>query len=118
MPDTLLLDTLTWDLVVDASGNIARASEPYALAQDAASAIKLFEGELWYNVVPGVPYWTQILGASPPPLSLMRAKFEAAALTVPNVTKAKCLITSVVDRIVGGQVQVTNAAGQISQAVF
>jgi hypothetical protein len=118
MPDTLLLDTLTWDLVVDINGNIARAGEPYAQAQDAASAIKLFESELWYNVIPGTPYWTQILGTSPPPLSLMKAKFEAAALTVPGVVKTKCLITTFTDRVIGGQVQVLNAAGQTSQATF
>lgn len=118
MADTLLLDTLTWDLVVDLSGNIARAGDPYSQAQDAASAIKLFIGELWYNTVPGTPYFEQILGASPPPLSLMKAKFEAAALTVPGVVKAHCIITSFTDRIIGGQVQITNAAGQVSQATF
>lgn len=118
MADTLLLDNLTWDLVVDINGNIARAGDPYSLAQDAACAIRLFAGELWYNIVPGTPYWEQILGASPPPLSLMKAKFEAAALTVPGVVTAKCFITQFTDRTIGGQVQVTNAAGQTSQASF
>lgn len=118
MAATLLLDTLTWDLVVDINGNIAKASAPYALAQDAASAIKLFKGELWYNVVPGVPYWQDILGASPPPYSLMKAKFEAAALTVPGVVEAKCIISSFSHRNIGGQVQVTDTFGNISAAAF
>jgi hypothetical protein len=39
-----LPDRSTWDLVLGASGNIAEASAPYALAQDAASAIQLFAG--------------------------------------------------------------------------
>ena len=43
---TLLLTTDAWDLTVDVSGNIAVADEPLALAQDAASAIRLFAGEL------------------------------------------------------------------------
>lgn len=34
MASTLLLDTLAWDLAVDAAGNIAVATEPYSLAQD------------------------------------------------------------------------------------
>ena len=51
---TLLLDPLKWDLVVDAAGNIAVASPPYALAQDAASSIKLFSGECYYDTSIGV----------------------------------------------------------------
>lgn len=118
MAATLLLDTRLWDLVVDINGNIAKAAEPYALAQDAASAIKLFQGELWYNTAPGIPYWGEILGSSPPPFSLMKAKFEAAALTVPGVVEAKCVINSFTHRNISGQVQVTDTAGNISAAAF
>lgn len=116
--DTLLLDRTKWDLVIDASGNIAMASAPYALAQDAASAIKLFLGELWYDVSQGVPYWGEILGQSPPPIALIKAKFEAAAKTVPGVVTAKCFITSFTERTIGGQVQVTDVLGNISTAAF
>jgi hypothetical protein len=35
--------------VLDAEGNIAVASEPYSLAQDAASAIKTFAGEVFWD---------------------------------------------------------------------
>lgn len=115
---TLLLDTVAWDLVTDAVGNIAVASDPYSLAQDAASAIRLFQGELYYDTAQGVPYWASILGASPPPISLMRTKFVAAALTVPGVVKAQCFITSVLDRRVTGQVQVTDKNGNITAAAF
>jgi hypothetical protein len=117
MPSTLLLDTQNWDLVTDISGNIAVAAEPYALAQDAASAIKLFQGELWFDVSIGVPYWSLILGLSPP-VALMKSKFKAAALTVPGVASAVCYLSSIVDRVVGGQVQVTSATGQTSAASF
>lgn len=115
---TLLLDTVSWDLVLTANGDIALASEPYSLAQDAASAIRLFQGELWYNTIPGVPYWASILGKSPPPLALMKAKFEEAALTVPGVVATRCFIESVVGRRVTGQVQVTDQAGLITGAAF
>jgi len=57
--DTLLLDLDNWDLTVDAAGNWAVASPPYAIAQDVASAIKTFQlqagpndpvlGECWYD---------------------------------------------------------------------
>lgn len=117
MADTLLLDTVTWDLVLDISGNIALASDPYSMAQDAASAIRLFEGELWYNTVNGVPYWTAILGRAPP-LSLIKAKFIAAALTVPGVVAAQCFISGYRDRVLTGQVQIIDENNNTSLAGF
>lgn len=115
---TLLLDLQTWDLLVDVQGNIALASEPYSLAQDAASAIRLFQGECFYNTSTGVPYWAKILGASPPPIALMKAQFVTAAKTVPGVVAAQCFISSVSDRKVSGQVQVTDKAGVITASAF
>lgn len=115
---TLLLDTLAWDLLKDVQGNIALASEPYSLAQDAASAIRLFQGECYYNTSTGVPYWASILGASPPPIALMKAQFIAAAKTVPGVVAAQCFITSVSNRRVSGQVQISDKAGVITAAAF
>ena len=114
---TLLLSPDTWDLLIDAHGDIAMADNPYSLAQDAASAIKLFEGELYYNTIKGVPYWASILGQAPP-LSFMKSKWVAAALTVPEVVSAKCFISSFVKRKVSGQVQTTDSSGNISVAGF
>ena len=113
---TLLVDRTSWDLVLDVSGNIAAAENPYSLAQDAASAIKLYYGELWYNTTKGVPY-KQILGQSPN-ISYLKSKFVAAALTVPDVVAAVCFITSVAGRKVTGQVQVTDKSGVITAAAF
>lgn len=117
MAKTLLLDVTTWDLVLDVYGNIAAATDPYALAQDAASAIRLFSGELWYDTTQGVPYFAEVLGKSPP-LPLLKAKLVAAAMTVPGVVAARCLISNVTERGVSGQVQVTDRAGRISTAGF
>lgn len=117
MADTLLLDRSTWDLVLDVSGNIAVASDPYSLAQDAASAIKLFQGELWYDTSQGIPYFQQILGQAPH-FSYMKAQFIKAALTVPGVVAAQVFISGFQDRIISGQVQVTNQVGVIASARF
>lgn len=114
---TLLLDRTVWDLCLDASRNIAVAAAPYALAQDAASAIRLFAGELYYDTALGVPYFGQILGHFPP-VALMKAEFEAAALRVPGVVAAKCFITGIEGRKVTGQVQVTDQAGDVTAAGF
>lgn len=114
---TLLLDQTTWDLVLDVSGNIAAATEPYQLAQDAASAIRVFSGEQWFNTTLGVPYFQSFLG-KPPNISLIKQKFIGQALTVPGVVSAKVFIDSVADRRVTGQVQVTDVNGDITAAAF
>jgi hypothetical protein len=114
---TLLLDASRWDLVKDVSGNIALADQPYSLAQDAASAIKLFARELWYDTSKGVPYFEQLLGRAPN-IALMKAKFTGAAKTVPGVVSAKVFIFSIVNRTVSGQVQVTDSNGNTTAATF
>ncbi len=110
MSRSLLLDTISWDLCVDANHNIAVCSEPYADAQDAACQMRLFKGELWYDTTQGVPYWTQLLGHWPP-LSLLKADLTFAALEATNVVSAAPYITSWSHRSIGGVVQVTNNQG-------
>ena len=105
--DTLLLDVVAWDLTVDINGNIAVASPPYALAQDAASECRLFQGEAYYATNRGIPYWQQILGLAPP-LALVRTYLVNAALLVPGVVTAKVFFSSWIDRKLSGQVQVTD----------
>lgn len=117
MPSTLLLDTVAWDLVVDINSNIAVATEPYALAQDGASAIQTFEGEVYYDVSVGIDYFGLILGQSPP-LTLVKAELSDAAETVPNVSSAQTLISSLANRGLSGQVQITSSSGTTSAVSF
>lgn len=117
MYDTLLLDQTAWDLVLDSSGNIAMASPPYALAQDVASAARLFLAELWYDTTKGVPYFEEILGTLPP-LPLLTGYLEKAALTVPGVVTAQCVITSISNREVVGQIQFIDETGAASGVNF
>lgn len=112
--DTILLDSSTWDLVVDSNGNFAACTEPYSLAQDAASAIRTFIGEVYYDTTLGVQY-TEILGESPP-LALLKQLLTDAALTVPDVTAAQVFISSITGRVVSGQVQVTSATTGFTSA--
>ena len=114
---TLLLDIDQWDLCLDAEGNIAVASNPYAIAQDVASAIKLFYGELWYNAGSGVPYFEQILGQNPPE-QLIRAELEKAALTVPEVVKAKVTTLGMNNRRLVGIIEVIDKTGQSNSVSF
>lgn len=114
---TLLLDRTAWDLVLDAAGNIALADEPYAIAQDVASAVRTFIGECWYDTELGLPYWQQILGQWPP-IALVKAKLVEAALTVPGVVSAECVIVNFSQRKLTGQIQVVDENGITSLATF
>lgn len=110
---TLLLDQEAWDLCIDSNGNIAVASEPYAQAQDAASSMRTFVGEVWYDQARGIPYFDKVFGHAPS-LPLLRAYLEEAALLVPGVVEARAYFTAFKDRRLTGQVQTRNTAGQVS----
>lgn len=112
--NTLLLDVGLWDLTLDASGNIAMAQEPYSLAQDVASACRTVLGEVYYDTTQGVDYFGQIFGKTPP-ASVFQEMFVAAALTVPGVVSATCVIESYSpkSRLATGQVQFTDSDGNV-----
>lgn len=114
---TLLLDTAAWDMVLDASGNIALAGNPYSRAQDVASAIRLFKGECWYDKSKGIPYFQEILGKWPP-LAIVREYVVRAALTVPGVVSATCTIVSLKDRTITGACQITDIDGNTQTVGF
>jgi len=115
--DTIYVDPVSCDLVLDSFGNIAMASNPYALAQDAASAVKTFSGEVYYDTTQGLPYFSQVLGHLPP-LSVIRQQMVDAALTVPGVVSAQVFFSSLSGRTLSGQVQVTDATGTVSAIGF
>jgi hypothetical protein len=114
---TLLLDRTAWDLVLDASGNIASGTDPYQIAQDVATAVRTFQGECWYDTTKGIPYFQQILGQWPP-LATVRAYVEKTALTVPGVAKAQCTFVTLSERALTGEIQITDAAGATQTVVF
>lgn len=108
--NTLLLTVDQWDLCLDANGNIAMASPPYALAQDVASAIRTFLGEVYYNTTIGVPYFQNILGKLPP-ITYFKEQLVLAALTVPGVVSATVTISSFTNRNLVGSVTFTDDEG-------
>lgn len=119
MASTLNLDPVAWDLTLDANGNIAVLAEPQALAQDAASAIKTFLGECYWDTTIGVPYMTQILGQTLK-LALLKQQLADAALTAsPDIVSAQVFISSFSMGALAGQVQVVSkTTGQISASNF
>lgn len=115
--NTLLLDRDYWDLVIDSSGNIAMAQPQYALAQDVASAVRLFMGELWYATTKGIPYFEDVLGHLPP-VPMLIGYIENAALTVPGVVTAQCIISTFDSREIAGQIQFIDETGTANGVTF
>lgn len=114
---SLLLDRTAWDLVLDASGNIACASEPYARTQDVACACRLFVGELWYSTKKGIPYFAEILGQRPP-FSLIKEYLSRAAMTVPGVVSVQVVISGLSRRQLTGQIQFIDEDGAKQGVTF
>lgn len=125
MASTLQLDPNAWDLMLDANGNIAVLAEnstnltlPSSLSQDAASAIKTFLGECYWDTTIGVPYLTRILGHAVP-LSLLKQLLVDAALTAsPDIASAQVFISSFSLGVISGQVQIVSSIGQASMSTF
>lgn len=117
MYNTLLLDTQAWDLVLDASGNIALAAPPYAIAQDIASAVRTFKGEVYYDEEDGIPYFDDVLGKLPP-APLLTQLMSNQALTVPGTVNAQTVISSFDTENVAGQIQATIESGETLSVNF
>lgn len=105
--ETIFLNPETWDLALDSDGNIAIAKDPYSKAQDVASAVKLFKGELYYNVGNGIPYFDETLGKKQS-FALYQYRLEQAALTVPGVISAKSRVQSGENRNLVGAITFTD----------
>lgn len=114
---TQLLDTLRWDVILDADGNVAVASDPYSVAQDVASACRTFLSEVYYDTTLGVPYLGQILGQEPS-LAFVKAQLELAAAKVPGCSNPVAYITGLVGRQLSGQIQFADSNGATQAAAF
>lgn len=109
--NSLALDPVTWDLVTDAAGNLAMVSGAARLAQDVATAIRTYAGEVIYDTTLGIRWFQDILGQAPN-LALIKSDCEAAALTVPGVQSVQVFITGLsATGQLSGQVQITGTDG-------
>lgn len=117
MPKTLLLDQDAWDLVLDAAGDIAVAGEPYAIAQDVASAIRTFTKDCWYDQKKGIPYWQEVLGHYPP-MALVRNRITTQAMREPGVARIELQSLKLLNRNLTGDVLVFDQSGKSIGVTF
>jgi len=117
MTQSLLLDQSTWDIFVDANGNMAICSKPYSVAQDVACAIRTFLGELIFDLDTGVPYFEDILGKTPP-LQLIQSTITNIALEVKNVAQARTIINKSDNGEISGETQIIDTDGEEANVGF
>ena len=107
MLDTIYLDQDTWDLALDVNRNIALANAPYSVAQDAASASRLWLGEALYDTTQGIDYAQTLLGQLPP-INVVSSMYDQASQTVPDVVLANTsLLYNASSRTLTGQINLT-----------
>jgi hypothetical protein len=98
-----------WDIFSDASGQIALVSGAYAIAQNAANAVRLFKNDAYLAQTRGIPHFEIELGKAPAIAApILRTRIRETVLNVNGVTGAEVDLTfDESGRVMGGEVQAT-----------
>lgn len=115
MAHTLLLDA-QWDLTVDAGGNIASVTGPYAIAQNVANAVRLFTNDAYFDADKGIPHFQIELGHNPP-YSILGTRILQAARAVDGVANATVTFDRD-ERKLGGEILLTLTDGTTANVEF
>lgn len=107
----------SWDMKLDINGNIAVCDETYSIAQQAATEIKLFEGEGWYDRSQGTPHFAQILGINSN-LGLIRNILLGRVNGVDNVMRSDIDMYVDSSRVLHGNIFITSQSGETVNVVY
>lgn len=121
--DTLAL-TPEWDLGLDDQGNLGTFGDAtpasvqtgpgMRLAQDVATRLRAWRGEVWFDVTQGIDY-PRYLGQAPSLIQL-RADYQSEALLVPLCATALAdLDLARQNRTVGGTVYLSDLTGYTAE---
>lgn len=113
MADTsIYLDPRTWDLTIDASGNIAVCTSTYRRAQDIASACRVFTQDLYFKQSEGIPYLESILGKNKYPIGLYQSELYRRAMSVDGVVSVNIKLNQLNERELTGMIEFTDIEGR------
>lgn len=104
---TLKLDNDSWDLSVDELGNIATVTGDRRLAQDVASSVRVWEGELPFDVSRGINY-----GNPDEIASTLNYEMNKQARLVNGVMDSYVVFDKLTDRKLNATIYVTNEIGE------
>lgn len=114
---TLTLDIDTWDLQLDAAGNIMHGAGAYGIAQNVANTVRLFTDDAWYEPERGIPHFLIDLGKRPAP-SLIKSYVEEAAQAVAGVQNAVLTDLDLEERVLTGDIELTTDTGAKVDVAF
>nr|DAY64980.1 MAG TPA: Protein of unknown function (DUF2634) [Caudoviricetes sp.] len=109
---TLYLDK-NWDINVNDAGNIATTKGAYAVAQNAANAIRLFTNDAYFNATQGIPHFDIELGKRPDVSeSMLVNRIKKAVMSISGTTGCEPVLEYDDDgRLVSGNVVITLDGG-------
>lgn len=122
--DTLALDIGLWDLDVDVYGNLRTVGDStpgeqtgpgMRLAQDVATRVRAWRGEVYFDTSQGINYPAYLGG--PPNLTVLQSAFNTEALKVPLCASALAdfTFTAGSSRQLSGVLNVSDVAGNGAQ---
>lgn len=102
---TLLLNTETWDLTLDEAGNIATATNEYAIAQNAANAVRLFTNDAYFNLSRGIPHYLIELGQDAHlSIVVLSTRIKKTVMSLNGVKTAQVELFIENNRVMGGKI--------------
>lgn len=112
MAYTLILND-NWDISVDESGNIATSDGTYAIAQNAANAVRLFTDDAYFDRTRGIPHFDIELGnKGSDAQSTLINRIKKAVLAVDGVADAEVSLNyDEKARTYGGEILLTTENG-------
>jgi hypothetical protein len=125
MTDTLALDISLWDIDVDSRGNLRTVGDAtpqsdqtgpgMRLAQDVATRVRAWLGEVYFDTTQGINY--PLYFGGPPNLTVLQNAFNLEAFKVPGCATALAQFTFTrgSSRTVGGVITVSDIAGNGGQ---
>ena len=116
MANTIPLHPDTWDIYLDANGNLELTDPDSSIAQDVASSVRTFEGECWYNNTLGMPYFQAIFGKSPPN-SLVVSNIRDQAFTIVGVNTVNVVGVGLQGRTIRGVIVINAPTNPITVTI-
>lgn len=124
--DTLALVVATWDLDLDERGDLrtfgdatpaTQTGPGMRLAQDVATRLRAWRGEVWFDVTQGIDY-PRYLGEAPA-MAQLRADYQSEALLVPLCGSALADMTLARGtRSVGGTLYLSDLTGYTAEVAL
>ena len=102
---TLALDN-SWDITVDSLGNLATLSDNERLAQDVASSVRVFKGELPFDIERGVEYNNPDLNRE-----TLNYEMNEQAKLIDGVAESVVLFEELSNRTLKPVIYITNEQG-------